>query len=542
MRVFLTVGLLAACVAGSGCRPDDEAGSGTGSGSEILFRYQFAGANAVARDDHGTQLKKIAALDRTRALFEQTLDRAARSPDTLAPGMLTAQQLEEGAALVRPLLEDCIRFESFVELRSSASGNAEWLLGVALPPDRIPAWSAGLEGLGRLWNLGEPGPWSDDRNTGGIRRTHWPENIRWAAVGRWFLVGLGDDVPVRLDQRLASIRETGRPVPALSNAWLTMEADLKRLAGAIGLSSRMIWPKATLSVVGREEDLRTTMRLLFHEPVTGPLRPWQAPTNIATEPLVSFAAARGIGPLLDRWDVFRTLELAPAPGQVYVWAQELVPFQTFLAVPIEDPTNRIERIARVAPGLFDEEWRKQGLAQIAWDAGQHQAIWRGLLMVTPYLRPARDAGRPFMVGGLWPPVRTTNPPPAELLAQFMPRSDVLYYGWELTQVRLNQWRNMAQLMAVIAGDPQLSTNTAGLNWLLQVEPHLGNTTTEITLVSPREWSLVRRSHVGLSAVELVTLVRWLESVDFPKPGLRLPPAPVRGPAPTDATAGPSTSP
>jgi hypothetical protein len=295
----------------------------------------------------------------------------------------------------------------------------------------------------------------------------------------------------------------------------------------------MIWPRTELTVAGREENLRTTMRLLFSEPVTGPLRAWQVPTNIACEPLVSFTAMRGVAPMLGRWDRLQSVELEPAPNELYFWAQEHTPFTTFGAFPAADPTNRIKRVAELAPGLLGETWRKRGLTQIEWEPASQQAIWKGLLMVTPHLRGARDAGTNFIVGGLFPQLRTPRPPPADLLAQFVSRPDVIYYDWEITQARLGQWRHLSQLFSVIAGHGQLTADMTGLKWLLllETEPLLGNTITEITAVSPKEWSLTRRSHIGFNGLELVSLARWIESPEFPRLSLRLPETAARKPVP-----------
>jgi hypothetical protein len=87
----------------------------------------------------------------------------------------------------------------------------------------------------------------------------------------------------------------------------------------------------------------------------------------------------------------------------------------------------------------------------------------------------------------------------------------------------------------------LSTNNAALPWLMAIEPRLGNSATEIAAISPAEWSLVRKSHIGFTGVELVALALWLESANFPKLSLELPPAP---PAKTASTplAAPANKP
>ena len=141
----------------------------------------------------------------------------------------------------------------------------------------------------------------------------------------------------------------------------------------------------------------------------------------------------------------------------------------------------------------------------------------------PFLKPAAFKGRELVLGGLFPPSPLTNPPPAELLSQLTSQPKLVYYDWEITQTRLTSWRVLAQLFAMIAGKSQFTTNTAGLPWMMAVAPKLGNTATEITADSPAEWSLVRKSHIGFTGIELVALARWLESTNFPKLSFELPP-------------------
>jgi hypothetical protein len=533
MRVLLTVGFLAALLASWGCRPDDHAAGSESSATDLWFRYHFLGARAIAQDAQGTQLKQVAGFEQTEALVRHIFDRLARSPGVLAGDALTTEQVEQGATILRPLFDDLLAYESFLEVRGPPTYPTEWLLGIALPAERGAVWSAALQRLRETWALGdldqEPG--GTDANSGVIHRVSSPEAVRWTGLGGWLLIGVGDERSKLFEDALAALRANRPPVVPQPDEWLTAEADLNRAARPLGLPSGTSWPRAALTLTGREENLRTTMRLLFPEPVTGPLEAWQVPTNIACEPLVSFTAMRGVAPLLSQWDVLKSLAVEPVPNELYFWAQEHTAFTTFGAFPAADATNQIQRIAERAPDLLGEGWQNQGLAQIEWDPANPQAIWKGLLMVTPHLRPAQDAGTNFVVGGLFPQLRTSRPPPKELLAQFIQRPDVVYYDWEITQTRVGQWRHLSQLFSVIVGQPQLSTNMAGLNWLLlmEKEPLLGNTITEITTVSPNEWLLVRRSHLGLTGLELVALTRWIESRDFPRLSIRLPEVETRKP-------------
>jgi hypothetical protein len=526
MRVLLTVGLLAALLASWGCRPDDHNAGGEGSAADLWFRYHFIGTQSIARDEQGTQLKRVAELEQTVALLQHVLDRLARSPGVFAGDALTSEQVDQGATVLRPMFEDLLAHESFLEVRGPASRPSQWLLGVALPTARAAAWRDGLSRLREVWNLGEPDPeqGTGDTRRGGIQRDGAPAVVRWAEEHGWLLIGIGDEQTALFDRALKGLQEKRPPVVPRTEDWLAAEVDLGRVAGPLGLPPAKIWPRTELNVTGRDENLRTTMRVLFPEPVTGPLRAWQVPTNIVCEPLVSFTAMRGVAPWLERSDAVRSIELEPVPDELYFWAQAHTAFTTFGAFPTPDPTNRIKRIAALAPGIVGEDWQRQGLSQIEWDPANHQAIWKGLLIITPHLRPVPDVGTNFVVGGLFPQLRTARPPPADLLAQFVPRPDVLYYDWEITQARLGHWRHLAQLFAIIAGQPQFSKDMPGLNWLMQMEtePFLGNTITEITAVSPNEWLLTRRSHIGFNGLELVALARWVESRDFPRPSLRLP--------------------
>jgi hypothetical protein len=362
-----------------------------------------------------------------------------------------------------------------------------------------------------------------------VKRGTAPGLVRWVEAGPWLVLGAGEAPLPGWQAAVQRLRATGRPLPALTNAWLRATLDSPRLIHRVGWAKAVHWPHAELSVAARGEQLRTTMQLTFAEPVTGALTPWHVPTNLVREPLISFTGARGVAPWLARSATLQQLELRPIPNELYAWAQETVPFQSFLAFPASDVTNQLARIGQRLPGLVGTNLQRSGLNQITWQPTNAQVSWKALPIIVPELKPARDGGSDFILGGLFPPAPSTNPPPAALLAQFSDRTNLVYYNWEITQARLWQWRMMAQLFAVVLDVPQFSTNTAGLPWLMKVDSHLGNTVTEISAVSPREWTLVRNSHLGLTALELVTLTRWLESVDFPVPSLALPEEPRRRP-------------
>jgi hypothetical protein len=522
MRRIIVTLLALGFALGAGCRKKEAAEPNPVS-AEVLARYHFLGASQLAKNAAAAKLKEIWDLPESRRLAEQTLQKLAHAPNIFYRGKITPAQDERGAAILRPLLDDLLNHESFLQVRGAADKTAEWTLLVHLPPDRRNAWSASLSDLLRLWNLGTPvtnavqgfGGWE-------LRRTDAPNVIRYALAGEWLLLGAGQNALPAFEEAVRSFKIGGRPIANASTYWLDAEVNLPRLVETLSLSPAFKWPQTKLSVVGTGENLRSNARMVFPGPVTGPLDGWRVPTNFINEPLISFTAARGIAPLLSDSKTLQELGFKPAPNEFYVWAQSAVTFQSFLAFPSDGGGNQLQRIAERAPSLLGTNWQQRGLTQIEWQATNKQVFWKALPFITPYLRPAQSNGRDFILCGLFPPVPLTNPPPSDLLAQFLDRKDLVYYDWEITEARLAQWRVMAQLFAVIADKPQLTTNTAALPWLTKVEPKLGNTVTEIAASSPKEWTLVRKSHIGFTGVELVALARWLESTNFPMVSFDLP--------------------
>ncbi len=530
MRNLITASVLAALAAGSGCSNKESAPTAPARtvpaaavSSDILAGYHFVGTAALANNSNAAKLREIWVLPETRKFEEQTLLKLAHAPRVFYSSRINAEQDERGATLLRPLLDDLIRSESFLQVRGPAIEQAEWTLLVQLPPDRLKAWNAALSELARLWALGGPTSGTVEGFAASeVRRSSAPNRLQWAEAGSWFVLGVGPDNLPAVVEAARRIKAGGRPIPVPNTNWLEAEFNLPRLATALELTDAIRWPYAKWSVAGDSENLRSKVRMVFPEPVTGALDPWQIPTDIINEPLISFTACRGIAPWLKRCELLQKLDLTPVPNEMFFWAQGHITFQSFLAFPLKDTAVKLERAGHRASSLFGTNWQNRGLTQVAWQTNNQQLFWR-LPYVAPFLKPVTSKGREWVVGGLFPPSPLTNPPPAELLAQLTSQPKLVYYDWELTQARLTSWRILGQLIASIAGKSQFTTNMPALPWMMAVESKLGNTATEISADSPSEWSLVRKSHLGFTGIELVALARWLESANFPRLSLELPP-------------------
>ncbi|MGC8991153.1 MAG: hypothetical protein ACP5MD_13635, partial [Verrucomicrobiia bacterium] len=119
---------------------------------------------------------------------------------------------------------------------------------------------------------------------------------------------------------------------------------------------------------------------------------------------------------------------------------------------------------------------------------------------------------------IFPPDPKVVPAPQELYAQIIGRTNLLYYDWELSQVRVDDWRRMKEVYWMIAGYESMPTNSAVRLWLADtnVFRHMDNAVTEVTCNGPAELNLVRSSSVGFTSLELVLIARWLEDPGFPR--------------------------
>ncbi len=517
-RKILSPIFAAACL-GMGCHAALGAGAVV---PDILASYHFAGLTPGSSQADTTKVKAILGLPQTRALGNDVVQRLARAPQVLFPQSINDAQANRGIPLLRPLINDLLHHESFLDVRGPAGTTPDWLFGVALTPERASLWETNLTQLVTLWKLGPPVNHQENGlpvmtvNTSQARAT-----LRWTQAAGWLVLSVGANSSGEWEKSIARLRESTPPCPPLKEEWLTLELNLSRLAAPLGLPNAP-WPFATVRATVREEDVRTQARLVFPEDVTGPIEPWHVPTNIIREPLISFTAWRGARPWLNRCEALTRLGLSPAPNEIYFWAQALSVPQTLMAFPWNDPTNRVRAMVDPLRELIPVSWQKRGLAQLEWREADHQLIWKSLPLLFPHLRGAEDGGRGYITGGSFPALQTTNPPPQELLTQFVGKPGLVYYDWEITARRLAQLRMQVQLSTLIADRALLRTNTPALPWLEEMEQRLGNSATEVVAVSPSEWTLTRRSAMGLTAMEMMGLVCWVESLDFPRFTLRFP--------------------
>lgn len=506
---------------GGGCQDQRERKA---AGGGPLYRHHFVGSQSALAGTNGTIFKEIWGLPTSDRLRQLVLDKIAKAPREYWKSQLP-KDAPDHVELIRPLLDDLVRAESFLEVRGSTK-RPEVVLAIELSDERAKLWQNNLSKVLSGWKQGN----QSDLTLGGakgwqIKRAQAPNLVQFVRAGKWVIVGLGQD-QIPLMQSLAEqSSKTGRPMGALTNTWLELAADSALLEGRVPEYGDAGVPGVKLSIGAKGENVITEGKLTYAKPLEWRSEPWKIPTNTVTEPLVSFTVARGIAPLLKKSSAFRELGLKETPNQFCLWGQANQLCLTFLSVPVSDATNVITQLAGTLPKLA-QDYMPDHMGQFLWISNRAQIGWEGTPFMVPRLQPVVEGGTNYVLASIFPKTPGTNaPPPAELMAQFVKETNVVYYDWEITPDRIKHDNQFLQLYNMVN---KLKISAAELPtqaWLLSLVPHLRNTITEITATSPRELSLMRKSQVGLTGFEIALLMRWIESPGFPvryerPPGLK----------------------
>jgi hypothetical protein len=532
---------------------------------ETVMGLHWVGKQNLTTDTNAASLLAIWNLPESKTLEAQMLDRLAvgllalsrggssnlwptTSPQSVAssnassvagnrlaaPGFAVSPStnrvpLTGSAALLRPLLEDLLEQESFVNVRQATNQPGEVTLAIRLSEARACLWETNLAALLESWTAGHaaavPGrsngwqlklPAPQPPASGGqplLART-----CELARVGDWTVVGWGPGSNQFFGAALSLFQQDPRGQGlAPTNVWLFSNIDPRRAAQALSLN----WdlpelPRISLGVTGDGQAVRTRAQLSFAQPLPFELEPWNIPTNLIHDPLVSFTAVQGLRPWLSSSPLWRQLDLGPPPNQLYCWAQGGLEYLSFFAAPLADASNSVERVTEHLLQKPNDYLAAEGLGRFARATNGPGVIWSPVLFATPHLEPVSLSEGEFVFGGLVPNLATNKPPPADLLRTVVGTTNLVAYDWELSGPRLHQWLYFGQLIRYALHLAQVPPKSASFAWLKALEPKLGNSVTAVTRPGPEQLSFTRRSDLGLTAAELFWLADWLESPQFPR--------------------------
>ena len=620
---YLGLGLLAALILplGGGCNKsasDPEAkqkAESRNQKSPTLARVHWLGKDRIAAETNAARFLSLWNLPESARLEMQTLDKVAvllagepqlvitnpvwmpgepiptntPPPVSLLSGTnyLRATKRYPVATRLRPLLDDLVREECYLEIEQAAAAQpAELALAIRLAAPRAALWTSNLvAALGSLTNVQSLPPPANGlawrfhpQVAADVSRRHLagdknaPTDVGGYTlsvnrVGDWTLVGL---LPERsnaptLNDLTARIQRTQTPVPpersdaptlprSDATPWLEADLDLPRLSTALPAlfpDSRFAsdLSRFTFHVSGppfhvsrlyftAQADaagVRTRAKLDFPEPLPLELEPWNIPTNLIHDPLIGFSALRGIRPWLTNLTSAFSLQPLAFPNQAFFWAQAVIPSQHFLAFPSADASNQVYQLSEmvlrdVNPILATNGWPGSAFERQTNSPGLK---WLGYPDFSPDLDYADCGSNRFLIAGLARNTMTNSPAPAGLFQYLQASPKLVAYDWENTRTCVDGWTQMGQLTRHMLCLARMNTPyDAGLTWVVALSPHLTNSITSVELSSPTRLSFARSSSVGFTGVELHLLADWLESLQFPH-GLHTFTAPPPPPPPTE---------
>ena len=482
--------------------------------AEPLLKAHFAGIDNLIKRDDAKTLHSVWQLKQTQAFRNEVLDKLAKR--------MGGDNAEHEATL-RKLLPDLGHGELFLGV-APTGGRSEVALITALDKKRGALWIKSLRQLAK-----QRGGEALEQTVAGF--TGWRvdfdngHTLGFGFADGWLLFGSGQGTLNHLKKAAERIADTGRPFPAEEEHDLSITLDAKILPGVVrdNLPSEPNLIQLTSHL--KKDNFYSKVAVEFAEPLSANVPDWEIPTRTITEPLASFTAARGAG-LLTARPILTLLGLDASNDQFFAWSQSRTKFQSFFSVKVDKPKEAISDLAKRV-GDFKKNGGKgeNFMGQVVHDKKKPALTWGNVPLFAPYVTVGNSDDKGYIVGGVFPPDPFKKPIPAELLAEFSDKDNLVYYNWEITGQRLEKWNLLIQFAAILSNRrEQLVNDTKGIEFLTALRPKLGNTITDATVDSNR-LTITRKSQLGLTAFELSLLTRWLDNPRFPSTTLEWPPAP-----------------
>jgi len=484
---------------------------------KLIGQIHFVGVEKISTDTNSFAFTNLFCSPEARVLRNQTLNKLARAPYQFLQKRMTPGAGDETARL-RPLLDDLLRAEWFFQIRDATNGSPEFALAVCLDKNRAKFWQTNLANVLESWTKMSV----EKIHDGWQMKKHMPPDlIRFIRAGDWIVLGCGQDELPLNDEIVRRVLAGKRPASVAEDCWLSADLDWPRLVRWILPLEKFDLPETQLQVGGRDDNLRVDGKFIFLRPLALPLEKWRIPTNTIHEPFVSFTAARGFAPWLEKQSWAQPFKSEPTPNQVFIWALAQIPLQTFVAVPVPDAINAIGQLGTDLSVSLGKNFQHPALGLLTLVTNDNEIAWRGFSFVSPSVQLMREPAGDFLLAGLFPNSPDSGPLPPELFAPLAP-PNLVFYHWENTAERLPEVRNLSQFALLFSHWNQLDGKSAAAKWLDRIGPMLGNTATTITQTAPDELTFTRKAPGGLTAVEFVALANWLEATDFPLGKFQLP--------------------
>lgn len=474
---------------------------GTPAAPTPYLRVHFLGSQTIAADAEYPSLAPVFGGAEAHATVATTLNKLAVLPrNWLAHYLPTTAN--SGAELVRPLLDDLASSEWYLATADAGHARPDVTLSVRLTPARAALWKSSLNSLFTGW-LGTPPAAQGSALTwslpgGAVVRLH--------SGAEWFTVALGGTPGLQADQ----------PAANRSSAWLTLDADLSRLAHGLPQLGLADLPIMHLEAIGRRGQMEVNARAEFSGAAPGSDAAWQIPTKAIHSPCDAFTAARGLGAWLAQQAWYPTAAFATPPDQFVAWSMNGAPFANYLAIPCASAPAALAQLQNYLIPLFDQKnARNEFLTKLTFEPGKNTLDLHGVpAMAVPQIRALTDPSGQYLLASLLPAVPHGPALPPQLLTDLQ-SPNLVYFHWEKTADRVPQLLQVTQLGLVLTLHQQLVPTFPAAAWLNHVTPLLGQSMTQIKKTGPRELTLTRTATCGLTAWELYVLANWLQAPNFP---------------------------
>jgi len=530
--IGLAPGLACALLAASGCKRDSAADAAPKATqpslqAQTVAQLHWLGMDGVARETNATNFMSIWHEPESRKLLSQTLDKLAGwmtegsrpAATNSSPAQKTSLQSTVRNSPLRPLLDDLVQDECYVEVRQVPNGPGNLAFAIRLNPEHAALWETNLAlavetaiGTRPASAQGTYG-WQADlhRTDSGGQGSPGPARfLSLSRSGDWTILGLSQG------SQPAPVPEGFPPPPSATNFWIAANFDLARISQALGLDWKLPanTPRVSLNAIGDGENVISHGDLTFAQPLPMTLGSWKLPTNLIHGPLVSLVAARGLAPWLGQLTLFSNFPPANLPDQFYMWGRYGLPSQLYYALPIADATDALNMLAGPITNSANPKIQPNN-GSIALDTTQEVLSWTGLPHAQPFLKAVTDSNPQLLYGGFAPELHP-QPMPPELRDHILEATNLAYFNWEVTGEMLLYWRYLDDVYRIAFDNsgPRLS-GTASLKWLAANTTNFSHTVTEARLEAPTLVSFVRKSTIGVNSLELEALANWLELPQFP---------------------------
>jgi hypothetical protein len=475
----------------------------TARGDSVALRYHCSGGAQLTADTNLTTLNQVLASRSTIAFGHLALERMA--------GLLCQswQFGSNSASLIEPLLADSLQNESLGALSARDSNGVDFVLALHTDTQRSQLW---WDTMGKLF--GQRGEEFTSERFTGSRWNKGPSGSFWMVPARdWLLFGRGKGLESVQTEYLKEITRHGRPAASLAANWLEGDLDLNLLADSLPEWAKLLKPaQIHISVAPDADKLETDARVIYPATIPWNSEPWRLPKELVRNPLISFTVGQDVAAFLKFSPQFSNFDDNPLTNQFYAWAIGQMPLQSYMAWPVSDPTNAMNKLSTEMRPAFNPILKNLNGTQILWQPARERLVWSDLRVVAPAIEPAQDNKRDFLLLSLFPLTPAIQPGPDQLWSQLDGRTNLIYYDWELTGRRLQQLRLLTEMLwyrPEVGSDETLNGLLIKDKLLSGLGTGIGKTVTEITRPAPNELAIVRAGPLGFTGLELVLLSDWL---------------------------------